>query len=83
MTIGGKGMSLLNLLFVFILASAVGYKIISDIPSMLHTPLMSGTNALSGITLLGALVITVTAVKLNSQLFGALAIASISSIRLL
>ena len=43
------------LLLVFVVATLVGYMIIKNVPPMLHTPLMSGMNALSGITLLGAL----------------------------
>lgn len=43
------------LLLVFFAATIVGYLIIKQIPPLLHTPLMSGMNALSGITLLGAL----------------------------
>lgn len=43
------------LLLVFIVTSVVGYFIIKNIPSLLHTPLMSGMNALSGITILGAI----------------------------
>ena len=42
------------LIFIFIVASIVGYFIIKNVPSLLHTPLMSGMNALSGITILGA-----------------------------
>jgi len=44
-------------LFVFGLAIFVGFEVISKVPQMLHTPLMSGSNAISGITLIGALVI--------------------------
>ena len=43
-------------LYVFILSVFVGFEIISKVPPMLHTPLMSGTNAISGITLVGAVV---------------------------
>lgn len=43
---------------IFLIASVLGYFIIKNVPSLLHTPLMSGTNALSGITILGALFIT-------------------------
>ena len=67
-------MTLLKLIIVFIFASVIGYKVISNVPGMLHTPLMSGMNALSGITLLGALGITVSAVRLNSEVLGAIAI---------
>ncbi len=43
------------LLLVFIAAAYIGYRIIDKVPSLLHTPLMSGMNAFSGVTLLGAL----------------------------
>ena len=38
-----------NVLFIFILAIFVGFEVVSKVPSMLHTPLMSGTNAIHGI----------------------------------
>lgn len=41
---------------VFVLAVFVGFEVITKIPSTLHTPLMSGSNAISGITIVGALV---------------------------
>jgi NAD(P) transhydrogenase subunit alpha len=41
---------------VFVLASFVGFEVISKVPQTLHTPLMSGANAISGITIVGALV---------------------------
>jgi H+-translocating NAD(P) transhydrogenase subunit alpha len=44
------------LFFVFILAVLLGVELISKVPSQLHTPLMSGSNAISGITIVGALV---------------------------
>lgn len=42
-------------IYVFVLACFAGYQLISKVPSTLHTPLMSGSNAISGITILGAL----------------------------
>jgi NAD(P) transhydrogenase subunit alpha len=42
-------------LYVFVLASFVGYQVISRVPPLLHTPLMSGTNAISGISLVASL----------------------------
>lgn len=42
---------------VLVLASFIGFEVISKVPTMLHTPLMSGSNAISGIILLGALVV--------------------------
>src|SRR6059058_6412041 len=44
-------------LYVFALAAFLGYQVISRVPPLLHTPLMSATNAISGISLVGALVI--------------------------
>ncbi len=43
------------LLFVFILAIFLGFELISKVPTTLHTPLMSGANAISGITVVGAI----------------------------
>ena len=43
-------------LYIFALATFVGYQVISRVPALLHTPLMSGTNAISGISLVGSLV---------------------------
>ena len=44
------------LAFILMLSVFLGFEVISKVPSTLHTPLMSGSNAISGITLLGALV---------------------------
>ncbi|MDP8265349.1 MAG: NAD(P) transhydrogenase subunit alpha [Candidatus Aceula meridiana] len=44
------------LLFILVLSVFLGFELISKVPSILHTPLMSGSNAISGITLVGALV---------------------------
>ena len=49
------GMTIIYLLFVVFLATFLGFELISKIPSTLHTPLMSGANAISGITILGAI----------------------------
>ena len=43
-------------LYVFVLAGFVGYQVITRVPALLHTPLMSATNAISGISLVGSLV---------------------------
>ena len=43
------------LVFVLILASFLGFELISKVPAQLHTPLMSGSNAISGITIVGAI----------------------------
>ena len=44
------------LIFVLVLSTFLGFEIISKVPSQLHTPLMSGSNAISGITIVGALI---------------------------
>jgi NAD(P) transhydrogenase subunit alpha len=48
-------MSAILLLFIFVLAIFLGLELITKVPSQLHTPLMSGSNAISGITIVGAL----------------------------
>ncbi|MDP6652286.1 MAG: NAD(P) transhydrogenase subunit alpha [Gammaproteobacteria bacterium] len=49
-------MDVIYLSFILVLAVFLGFEIISKVPSTLHTPLMSGANAISGITVVGALV---------------------------
>ncbi len=48
--------ALIPALTVFVLAIFVGYEIITKVPPTLHTPLMSGSNALSGVTVIGAII---------------------------
>lgn len=48
--------SFIILLYVLVLASYVGFELINKIPPTLHTPLMSGSNAISGITIVGAII---------------------------
>jgi len=48
--------SLIAALYVFVLAAFIGYQVISRVPPLLHTPLMSATNAISGISLVGSIV---------------------------
>ena len=62
------------LVVIFIVATLVGYKLINNVPSLLHTPLMSGLNALSGVTVLGALTATAAALSTGSRVLGAIAI---------
>lgn len=47
---------LLVSLYIFVLAIFVGFEVITKVPPLLHTPLMSGSNAISGITIVGALI---------------------------
>ncbi|MEX2578535.1 MAG: NAD(P) transhydrogenase subunit alpha [Verrucomicrobiales bacterium] len=51
-------MELILLLFVFVITAFLGFELIQKVPSQLHTPLMSGANAISGITIVGALIAT-------------------------
>ncbi len=61
-------------LYAFVLAIFLGFEVITKVPPTLHTPLMSGANAISGITLLGALVSVVGAVVTSSNLLAFLAV---------
>jgi len=63
-------MDLIWLLVLFAVAGVIGYKTIKMVPTLLHTPLMSGMNALSGITILGALIAAAT----RSEILGAIAV---------
>lgn len=54
-TVGGKGVRIVASFTVFLLAVFVGVEVINKVPPTLHTPLMSGSNAISGITVIGAL----------------------------
>lgn len=49
-------LSLIPVLYVFVLSAFLGYQVISRVPPLLHTPLMSATNAISAISLVGSLV---------------------------
>lgn len=62
-------------LTIFVLALFVGFEIITKVPPLLHTPLMSGSNAISGITLVGALVTSGTQLTPFTTLLGFLAVA--------
>ena len=63
-------MSIGLLIFVFILAIFLGVELIAKVPSQLHTPLMSGTNAISGITIVGALTAAGTGADVDHSGFG-------------
>ena len=64
-------MNPLVLAALFLIGMGAGYKVIRAVPSLLHTPLMSGMNALSGVTVLGALVATACAVGTGSRILAA------------
>ena len=63
-------------LYVFILAAVVGYQVIKRVPPLLHTPLMSATNAISGISLVGSLVVAGSDHGTLSTVLGTIAVAS-------
>lgn len=67
-------MSPIILILIFVVATLLGYKVISNVPSLLHTPLMSGMNALSGVTILGSVTATAVALSTGSTIIGMLAI---------
>ena len=52
-------MELVSLIIIFVLALFIGYEIITKVPPTLHTPLMSGANVISGITMLAALTLII------------------------
>jgi NAD(P) transhydrogenase subunit alpha len=62
------------LLTIFVLAIFVGFEIITKVPPTLHTPLMSGSNAISGITIVGALIATGQQHTFLSAALGTLAV---------
>lgn len=66
--------ALLTDLTVFILAIFVGYEIISKVPVILHTPLMSGTNAIHGIVLVGAMLVLGAADHTLTRILGFVAV---------
>ncbi|MEM1349753.1 MAG: NAD(P) transhydrogenase subunit alpha [Myxococcota bacterium] len=68
--------SLMSLLYVFVLAIFIGFELLTKVPPTLHTPLMSGANAISGITLVGALGAATTADATVANVLGAVAIAA-------
>ncbi len=71
--------SLLPLLTIFMLAIFVGVEIITKVPPLLHTPLMSGSNAISGITIIGALLAVAAESPMSTTLgFLALVLATIN-----
>lgn len=62
-------------IFIFVLAIFLGFELVSKVPSALHTPLMSGSNAISGITLIGALLAVRSGAGTASIVLGVVAVA--------
>jgi H+-translocating NAD(P) transhydrogenase subunit alpha len=66
-------------LTVFVLAIFIGFELINKVPPLLHTPLMSGSNAISGITVIGAMLSVATPSKISTILgFIAVVLATIN-----
>ena len=66
--------AILSQLVVLVLAIALGFELISRVPALLHTPLMSATNAIHGIVVVGAVVVVLTAQDGLTQLLGLVAV---------
>jgi NAD(P) transhydrogenase subunit alpha len=73
---GAGGGNLLLLIFVFVLAIFLGIELISKVPSQLHTPLMSGSNAISGISIVAALVAVGTESTTVANIVGTVAVVA-------
>ena len=67
-------MTIVYVLFVVILAIFLGFELISKVPATLHTPLMSGSNAISGITILGAIGLAGSSDSTLSTILGVIAL---------
>ena len=68
-------MDVITELTIFVLAAFVGFEVISKVPTTLHTPLMSQTNAIHGIVMLGGLIVVGFADDTLEQVIGVIAIA--------
>jgi NAD(P) transhydrogenase subunit alpha len=68
-------MDLITEITIFVLAAFVGFEVISKVPTTLHTPLMSQTNAIHGIVLLGGLIVVGLADDALEEIIGTIAIA--------
>jgi NAD(P) transhydrogenase subunit alpha len=67
-------MDLWTSLYIFLLAAFTGYEVISRVPVILHTPLMSGSNFIHGVVLVGAMAVLVNAQTPAQQLIGFVAV---------
>jgi proton-translocating NAD(P)+ transhydrogenase subunit alpha len=61
-------------IYIFVLAIFIGFEVITKVPPLLHTPLMSGSNAISGITIVGAILSTGTGHSTLATVLGMLAV---------
>ncbi len=68
-------MTLITEITIFVLAAFVGFEVISKVPTTLHTPLMSQTNAIHGIVVLGGLIVVGLSDNIVNEIIGTIAIA--------
>lgn len=66
---------LVVLLVIFVLAMFVGFEVITKVPPTLHTPLMSGSNAISGITIIGSMLVAGMGATRLAAVLGVIAVA--------
>lgn len=62
------------LFVIFVLAMFVGFEVIAKVPTTLHTPLMSGSNAISGITVIGAMIVAGMGATTLATILGVIAV---------
>jgi H+-translocating NAD(P) transhydrogenase subunit alpha len=66
--------SWMNLIVIFVLAMIIGIEVIRKVPTLLHTPLMSGSNAISGITAIGAMIVAGQGATWLASILGMIAV---------
>ena len=66
---------LVILIVIFVLATMLGFEVITKVPPTLHTPLMSGSNAISGITIIGSMLVAGMGATRLATVFGVIAVA--------
>ncbi len=65
----------MTLVVIFVLATLLGVEVIKKVPALLHTPLMSGSNAISGITVIGAMIVSGWGATRLAAILGTIAVA--------
>jgi H+-translocating NAD(P) transhydrogenase subunit alpha len=64
----------MDMIVIFVLAMIIGIEVIKKVPSLLHTPLMSGSNAISGITIIGSMIVAGQGATALAEVIGFIAI---------
>jgi NAD(P) transhydrogenase subunit alpha len=64
----------MDMIVIFVLAMIIGIEVIKKVPSLLHTPLMSGSNAISGITIIGSMIVAGQGATALAEVLGFIAI---------